>query len=118
LLAGLQSIPRELYDASEVDGAGMFSKFRYITYPLLTPFVNIGLLFCGLGAMGSLDIVYIMTNGGPGTSTNIFPLFLYKTYFMAWDFGLGGAASVFLMIFTMITFFFLVRSLIKYVVRM
>jgi multiple sugar transport system permease protein len=83
LLAGLQSIPPELYEAARVDGASPIQLFRYITLPLLLPLSTAAILIRGLEAFKVLDIVRVVTGGGPGNSTESVTLFAY-------DLGLKG----------------------------
>lgn len=77
LLAGLQSLPREPFDAARVDGAGDMHIFRFITLPLLQPIIVVAVIFRIIDAMRTFDIVYILTRGGPGTSTETVDIFAY-----------------------------------------
>lgn len=77
LLAGLQSLPRAPFDAARVDGAGDFHIFRFITLPLLQPIIVVAVIFRIIDAMRTFDIVYILTRGGPGTSTETVDIFAY-----------------------------------------
>jgi len=79
LLAGLQSLPREPFDAARVDGAGDMHIFRFITLPLLQPIIVVAVIFRIIDAMRTFDIVYILTRGGPGTSTETVDIFAYYT---------------------------------------
>jgi ABC-type sugar transport system permease subunit len=115
LLAGLQSIPGEYYEAARVDGAGTLQVFRKITFPLLLPFINIGMLFSAIVAGTLIDIIYPLTLGGPGISTQNISFELYKIYFQFWNFGVGGAISVFLLAYSFILMIPLIRSMIKHV---
>src|SRR5207248_6871738 len=69
LLAGLQTIPRSLYEAAEVDGATRWQQFREITIPMLRPAIFVALIFRTITAIQTFDIPYAMTGGGPGDST-------------------------------------------------
>jgi multiple sugar transport system permease protein len=95
LLAGLQMIPRELYEAARVDGASALGQFYYITLPLLIPSILVALLFRSIDAFRIFDMVYVMTGGGPGNSTETLSLYTYKTLFSFLDFGYGAALSAF-----------------------
>jgi ABC-type sugar transport system permease subunit len=117
LLGGLQSIPDDFYEAAKVDGAGTWARFRNITMPLLTPYVNIGLLFAGLVSSTVIDIVFVITSGGPGGSTEIMPLYLYRMYFWTWDFGVAAAFSTFMVIFSILTMILLIRALVTYLIK-
>ncbi|HPZ40192.1 MAG TPA: sugar ABC transporter permease [Candidatus Atribacteria bacterium] len=77
LLAGFQTLPKEPFDAAKVDGASGMDVFRYITIPLLQPVIVVALVFRVIDALRTFDIVYIMTRGGPGTSTETVDIFAY-----------------------------------------
>lgn len=94
LLAGLQGIPRDLYEAAEVDGAGRWHVFSSITLPMLRPALLVVLVFRTLSAFMIFDIIYAMTSGGPGTATQTVAYLDYNTLLVNTDFGLGGAISV------------------------
>ncbi len=94
LLAGLQGIPRELYDAAELDGAGAWSVFRRITLPLLRPALLVVLVFRTLSAFLIFDIIYALTGGGPGTSTTTLSYVDWHTFLVDGDFGVGGAIAI------------------------
>ena len=94
LLAGLQGIPRDLYESADVDGAGRWHVFRRITLPLLRPALLVVLVFRTLSAFLIFDIVYAMTSGGPGTTTQTVAFLDFNTLLVNTDFGLGGAISV------------------------
>lgn len=94
LLAGLQGIPRDLYEAAEVDGARRWHVFTGITLPMLRPALLVVLVFRTLSAFMIFDLVYALTRGGPGTSTQTVAYLDYNTLLVNTDFGLGGAISV------------------------
>jgi multiple sugar transport system permease protein len=93
LLAGLQTIPRELYLAARVDGAGWWAMFRHITLPLLLPVILIVLAFRTMDAIRVFDAVYVLTGGGPGNSTETLSIYAYKTLFQSLQFGYGSALT-------------------------
>ncbi|MBU1356248.1 MAG: sugar ABC transporter permease [Candidatus Edwardsbacteria bacterium] len=101
ILAGLQMIPIELYQAAEVDGAGAFQKFRMITLPLLWPTILLALLFRTIDALRVFDLIMVMTGGGPAGSTEVLSLYNYKTLFSHLDFGYGSAMSMALFLLVM-----------------
>lgn len=101
LLAGLQSIPSDLYEAYAVDGATPWQSFRHITLPLLLPQILISLLFRFAQAFGIFDLIAVMTGGGPGGATEVVSLYIYSTVMRYLDFGYGAALVV-------VTFFLLV----------
>jgi multiple sugar transport system permease protein len=94
LLAGTQSIPAELYEAIEIDGGGAWAKFKFVTWPLISPFAFIALIFRAIQAFGIFDLVYVMTGGGPGGSTETVSMYVYQTFMRYLDFGYGAAISV------------------------
>ncbi|MDR7521299.1 MAG: sugar ABC transporter permease [Armatimonadota bacterium] len=98
LLAGLQGIPDELYEAASLDGASPLRSFLAVTLPLLRPAVMVSLVLRTLGALQALDLPFAMTGGGPGNATETFALFIYKNTFQFLDFGYGAALSVILVV--------------------
>lgn len=93
LLTGLSAIPEVLYKQAMVDGSNFYQRFRYITLPLLKPVLTVALLFRTIDALRIFDLVYVLTGGGPGGSTNSLSLYAYN-YFLTGDFGYGSAVSV------------------------
>lgn len=102
LLAGLQVIPNDIYEAARIDGASAWQQFRRLTLPLLTPALMVALVFRTLSSFLIFDVVYIMTNGGPGTSTQVLTNLNYQAFLVDFDFGYGGAISVALMVMALI----------------
>lgn len=94
LLAGLQAIPRELYEAAEVDGASVFQSFRHITIPLLKRMFIVALALDTIWQFRRFGLVYNMTAGGPGHATEILPLYIYKQYFKYFNFEYASAVAV------------------------
>ncbi|NEO62118.1 MAG: sugar ABC transporter permease [Moorea sp. SIO4G2] len=94
LLAGLQSIPQDLYEAYALDGATPWQSFKEITLPLLTPQILISLLFRFAQAFGVFDLIKVMTGGGPGGATEVVSLYIYTTVMDYLDFGYGAALVV------------------------
>ena len=93
LLAGLKTVPQELYAAARVDGAGAWEQFRRITLPLLMPVVLIVLVFRTMDAVRVFDAVFVLTGGGPGNSTETLSIYAYKTLFQTLQFGYGSALA-------------------------
>lgn len=93
LLAGLQNIDRSLYDAAAVDGASAWSQLRRITLPLLQPAIMVALIFRTLDAFRVFDLVYVLTGGGPGTSTEPIALYTFTSLLQNLQFGYGAALS-------------------------
>lgn len=93
LLAGLQSIPKSLYEAAEMDGASRLHQFRYVTLPMLLPSIVVALVFRTITAIQTFDIPYAMTGGGPGNSTETMAMLIQKTTIDFLDFGYGSALA-------------------------
>lgn len=91
LLAGLQTIPGELYESSSLEGARRWQQFRHITLPLLKPSIFVALLFRTLDAFRVFDLIYVLTGGGPGGSTESISIYAYKVMFAQTRFGYGSA---------------------------
>ena len=108
LLAGLQAIPKELYEAAGVDGAGSIARFRAVTLPGLSPVLFFLVLTSILAGFQSFDIVKVMTEGGPIRSTTTLIYALYQEGFVAFNAGRAGVASVLLfgimLVFTVVQF--------------
>lgn len=91
LLGGLQTIPNNLYESSSLEGASKWQQFRYITLPLLKPSIFVALLFRTLDAFRILDLIYVLTGGGPGGTTESISLYAYRVMFSQTRFGYGSA---------------------------
>ena len=98
LLAGLQTIPDSLAEASVIDGANAWQRFWHIRLPLLTPTLLIASMFRALDAFRIFDLVYVLTGGGPADSTEVLSTFTYKNLFSALQFGYGSALSTIMFI--------------------
>jgi multiple sugar transport system permease protein len=94
LIAGLQVIPKDLYHAARVDGAGSWYIFGTITLPLLMPVILIVLIFRTLDAFRVFDAVYVLTGGGPANTTETLSIYAYKVLFQLLQFGYGSTLSV------------------------
>jgi multiple sugar transport system permease protein len=95
-LAGLQSLPPDLYEAADLDGAGVFQKFRSITWPLLTPTTFFLLVTGFIGASQSFGMINLMTNGGPGRATTVLSYYIYQNGFQFYRFGYAAAMAWFM----------------------
>jgi multiple sugar transport system permease protein len=93
ILAGLQVIPGELYEAASVDGATPWQQFRHITVPLIKPALLLALLFRTIDALKVFDLVFVMTQGGPADSTNVLQFYGYKKSFAEGMIGYGSAIA-------------------------
>jgi ABC-type sugar transport system permease subunit len=102
LLAGLQAIPSDLYEAARVDGASAWQAFRWITLPLLRPALMVTLVFRTLQAFLIFDVIYIMTSGGPGNSTETVSFLDWQAFMVDSNFGYGGAVSVVMVVFALL----------------
>ncbi len=96
LLAGLQAIPHELYEAASLDGAGRIATFRHVTLPGLAAVMTTALLLRMIWVANSLDLILVMTNGGPGTATQTLPLHAFLTAWSGGNYGEGSALAVIL----------------------
>jgi ABC-type sugar transport system permease subunit len=94
LLAGLQNIDSALYEAARIDGASAWQQFRHVTLPLLKPAILVALVFRTLDSVRVFDLVYVLTGGGPGTSTEPIALFTFNSLLQNLRFGYGSALSV------------------------
>lgn len=94
LLAGLQTIPKDLYEAAAVDGVSAWRRFSAITLPLLKPTILVALIFRTLQAFLVFGHIYTMTRGGPGTATETLAFLAYQAILNDMDFGYGSAISV------------------------
>jgi multiple sugar transport system permease protein len=94
LLAGLQMIPKTLYEAAEVDGASRWQQFWQVTVPMLMPSIVVALIFRTITALQTFDIPYTMTKGGPGNSTETLAMLIHKTTIDYLDVGYGSTLAV------------------------
>ena len=101
LLAALQTIPRELFEAARVDGASVFSRFFRITVPMISAAVLVVLIFQTMIGLRVFDLIYVMTSGGPADATTVIGWELYEESFKSLNFGRGSAIGY---IITLLTF--------------
>lgn len=97
-LAGLQSIPDELYEAARIDGASVWQQFRHVTLPMLQPVMIVNVTISVMGAFNVFDIPFIMTAGGPANATNVMALHIYIRGFKFYRFGFSAALSYVLLV--------------------
>lgn len=102
ILAGLQTIPRSLYEAADVDGAGHWRQFLEITLPLLKPAIAVALIFRTITALQTFDIPYMMTRGGPGSSTATLAMYIHQNTVSFLDLGYGSALAVVMFLISMV----------------
>jgi multiple sugar transport system permease protein len=94
LLAGLQSLPKEPFEAAAIDGTTPWRVFRYLTLPMLSPVIVVCVVIRAIDAFRTFDIVWTLTGGGPARSTELFSLYAYVHAFLNLDFGKGSAAAI------------------------
>ena len=97
-LAALQGIPRELYEAAKIDGAGSWQCFRKITVPLLTPATFFVTMMLTINSFKIFDLIYVMTSGGPGRATNVLVFAIYNAAFIEFRFGYSSAMALVLFV--------------------
>ena len=113
LLAAMQSIPTELYEAAHVDGAGSVQSFIFITIPLLIPTFSIVTLLTVFWTFNNFVYVWLTTRGGPGTYTNVLATAIYMKAFNEYKLGYSAAIGVFMSFVMLIFAVFYLRSLVK-----
>ena len=101
ILAGLQTIPKTLLEAAELEGANAWKRTQYITLPLLRPTLTVVLIFETIFALKVFDIIYVLTSGGPGKSTTVLGWSIYINTFKKLDFGTGSALAMILGLLTL-----------------
>ncbi len=109
LLAGLMTIPNDLYEAAETEGATTFKKFWFITLPLLRPVLSTVVLFSLIMTISDFNIVYVLTRGGPLNSTHLLPTLAHQIGLMTGEIGRGAAVSLFMLPFLMVIVFYQMR---------
>ncbi|HVF48906.1 MAG TPA: sugar ABC transporter permease [Pyrinomonadaceae bacterium] len=111
LLAGLQAIPQEPYEAALIDGSSAWQTFLHVTLPLLRPAILIALLLRTMDLLRVFDQIFILTEGGPGFATETISLYIYRAAFRFSDFGYAAAMSFVLLLLTNIISLFYIRLL-------
>lgn len=111
LAAGLLGLPKEPYEAAEVDGASPLQTFFRVTMPLLWPYFVVAMLIRVIDAFRIFDIIWVMTHGGPGTATEAVAVYAYRHTFRYWDFGYGSALIMVLFVFISIMVEYLYKVL-------
>lgn len=94
MLAGLQGLPKEQYEAIQVDGASGWQTFRMLTFPLLQPLIIVIILLRVIDAFKTFDQVWVLTAGGPGNATELVNIYAYRTNFRLWNLGYGAAVAL------------------------
>lgn len=111
LLAGMQSIPGELYEASMVDGSNAFQRLRHITIPMLRPVSMVVFLLLVIWTIRDFGIVYLLARGGPTGATEVLTIYLYKAAFTSNDYGIASAGGMIMLVVAMIFTYFYIRTL-------
>ncbi|WP_164730487.1 carbohydrate ABC transporter permease [Pelagibacterium montanilacus] len=101
-LAGLQSLPGQVFEAAEVDGANVFQRFRYILMPLMVPVAIPLMLIQFVWAMKAFDTIFVLTRGGPGGGTTTLNYFVYQEAFQSFNLGRASASAYVLLLITLV----------------
>jgi multiple sugar transport system permease protein len=113
LLAALQAVPHELHEAAQVDGAGRASRFRFISLPLITPVLLVALLFRTVDVLRTFDLVYLLTQGGPGSRTEVIGMYIYRYGFESFNMGTTSAAAMVLFVLTLLVCIVYLRLVVR-----
>ena len=98
ILAGIQTISTDMYEAAEIDGANMWQRFRYVTIPALKPILTTILILDTVWVFKQFTLIWLMTSGGPGSSTMVSAIEIYKNAFSYFKYGLASAQSVYILL--------------------
>jgi len=109
-LAGLQAIPAELYESADIDGAGFWRKIRHVTIPMILPSFTINLIFGLAYGLRVFDVIFVLTNGGPGRETEVLATSVYRE-FSNGNYALSSALNTLLFLFMVILAYFIVTKL-------
>ena len=109
MLAGLESLPQDVYEAARVDGASFMQELRYVTLPLMAPTIAVTLVFRVLVGVKVFDEIYLLTGGGPGTATEVVSYTIFRRFFTEGQMGYGAAMSV-VVLFALALAFILARA--------
>jgi sorbitol/mannitol transport system permease protein len=113
LLAGLQSQPTDQLEAARVDGAGAWAIFRELTLPHLRRFLELGTVLGAIYLVNTFDAVYMITQGGPGTSSANLPFYIYQRAFLGFDIGQSAAMGVVVVVATIVVATFALRLVFR-----
>lgn len=111
-LAGLQSVPRDLYEACDIDGAGGWQKFYKITFPMIMPSVVINMLLNVISGLKVFDVIFTLTNGGPGRASEVVNITIFKQFSLG-DYGYGTALNTILFVVLSIISVAVIRNYTK-----
>ena len=110
VLGGLSSLPVDPYEAAMIDGASGWQMFRYITLPLIWPFIVVAAVMRVIDALKAFDTIFVITNGGPGTSSETINMMLYQTAFGYYDLGYASAMVVVFFVLIMLVSMVLLKT--------
>jgi multiple sugar transport system permease protein len=102
IYGGLQRIPRELYEAARMDGAGRWARFRYVTIPQLKPVIFVTVVLVTIYALNTFDLIFALTGGGPGRATQVLSLFMYQEAFTDYKMGRAAAVAVVMLVINLV----------------
>ncbi len=102
IMAGLKGVPADLYKAADIDGAGAFAQLRLITLPMLKTIIAAAVILRVIGLVNSPDLLLILTQGGPGRSTQVLSLYAFQNAYKDFNFGYAGALSVVMFVLLML----------------
>jgi len=113
LLAGLQSLPRDVFEAARVDGASMFRRWWNLTLPLMKPVIFVAITLKSIDTFRTFDYIWVMTKGGPGGATHVLSSFGYLIGFSSFKFGTAAAVSTIAFILALLLALFLIRFMMR-----
>jgi ABC-type sugar transport system permease subunit len=117
LMAALSAIERALYEAAQVDGATLWQRFRYVTFPTIKPVLLVIAIYQALVALTSYDLVYALTAGGPGTATSLLSFQIWKESFSMMNFGTGSAVGFILVALSLVFMLAIMKALPAAIIR-
>jgi len=113
LLAGLQAQPKDVLEAASVDGANRWRTFVYVTLPHMRRYIELSTLLGAIYIVNTFDVIYMLTQGGPGTASTNLPFYIYQRAFLGFDVGQSAAMGVVVVIGTIIVATVALRTLFK-----
>lgn len=113
VLAGLQAQPKDVLEAAQIDGAGWWKTFTFVTLPQLRRYIELGVLLGAIYVVNTFDQIYLMTAGGPGTASANLPFYIYQRAFLGFDIGQAAAMGVVVVIATIVVASFALRLIFR-----
>jgi multiple sugar transport system permease protein len=110
-LAGMKSVPQELYESAAIDGASGAQRLRYVTLPMLKNIIAVTVLFSTIVTLATFDIIRVLTRGGPRHSTHMFGTYAFELGIATGDVPLGAAVSLFMFPILAVSAFFILRGI-------